>query len=258
MPNISFDESFSLNNKVALVTGAASGIGLEIARMFARKGADIAAFDMADTAELGAYVKDQGRKFWAYQGDITLSQDINNAVQGALDFYDRIDILINCVGVGLVDYAENLSEEIWDTTMNINLKGTFLMSQAVGRSMIKNGGGRIISIASQAGITAMEKHLAYGVSKAGIIYMTKLLGYEWAKYNIRCNAISPTIILTPLGERVWNNPEGDKMKSRIPINRFGMPNEVAASALFLASDAADLITGENLVIDGGFSIYQGV
>jgi len=249
-----FDENFSLQGKTAFITGAASGIGLEIAKMYARKGADIIAFDLADTSDLGEYVKTQGSDFLGYQGDITRYDDIQASVNMSVAKFRRIDILVNCAGVGLIDKAEDLSEEIWDTTMNINLKGPFRLTQVVGRHMIENGGGKIISIASQAGIVAMDKHIAYGVSKAGIIYMTKLLALEWGKYNITANAISPTVILTPLGRRVWENKEGEEFKKKIPAGRFGYPEEVAACAVFLASDAANLINGANLVIDGGFTI----
>lgn len=249
-----FDENFSLFGKTALITGAASGIGLCIAKMYARKGADIIAYDIADTQELERYVRGLDRMFLSLQADITIKEQSERAVEEALKVFPKIDILVNCAGVGLIDKAERLSEEIWDKTMDINLKGPYLLTQIVGRTMIKNGGGKIILIASQAGIVAMDKHLAYGVSKAGLIYMAKLFGLEWASYNICTNAISPTVILTPLGERVWDNPDGEAFKKKIPVGRFGYPEEVAACAVFLASDAANLINGENLVIDGGFTI----
>jgi len=249
-----FDENYSLAGKTALVTGAANGIGIEISKMYARKGANIVAFDIVDTTELGEYVREQGCEFLGIEADVTKKEQMQAGVDAAIKQFGKIDILVNNAGVGLVDKAEDLSEENWDTTMAINLKGPFLLSQMVGKTMIQNGGGRILFIASQAGIMAMDKHLSYGVSKAGIIYMTKLLGLEWAKYNIGVCAISPTVILTPLGERVWNNPDGEAFKKKIPAGRFGYPQEVAACAVFLASGAADLITGENLVIDGGFTI----
>jgi glycerol dehydrogenase len=249
-----FDENFSLEGKRALITGAASGIGLEISKMYARKGADIIAFDLTEAAELKKYVESQGRSFMICQGDITKIEDIQNAVDLAIAEYGKIDILVNCAGVGLIDKAEDLSEDIWDKTMSINLKGSFRMTQVVGRTMLKNGGGKIICIASQAGIVALEKHVAYGCSKAAIIQMVKQFALEWARNNINVNAISPTVILTPLGERVWNNPTGDAFKQTIPARRFGYPEEVAACTVFLASDAARLINGANLVIDGGFTI----
>lgn len=248
-----FDENFSLKGKIAFITGAASGIGYQIAQMYARKGADVIAFDLGNVKELERYVNEQGRDFLSLTADITNRNETQVAVDRAFEQFGRIDILVNCVGVGLVDKAENISEEMWDITMNVNLKGTFMITQMIGRYMIRQGGGKIISLASQAGIVAMEDHIAYGISKAGIIYMTKLLGYEWAKYDINVTCVSPTIILTPMGKSVWNNPKGDAMKKKIPAGRFGYPQEVAACAVFLASDAASLINGENLVIDGGFT-----
>ena len=254
MPFTGFNEDFSLAGKHAVISGAASGIGLEISKMFARKGADIVAFDLTEATELETYVTGLGRSFLGFAGSVTSKSDIQTMVDAAIEKFGTIDILVNCAGIGLIDHAENLSEDMWDKTLNVNLKGPFLMSQTVGRTMIANKSGKIVNIASQAGIVAMDKHIAYGASKAALINMTKVLAFEWAKYNIQTNAISPTIVLTPLGERVWNNPAGDEFKTHVPAGRFAYPEEVAACALFLASQAADMINGENLVIDGGFTI----
>ncbi len=248
-----FDDNFLVTDKSVLISGGASGIGFEIAKMFARRGADIAIFDLQGSDELEEYVLGQGRKFMAVKADITSIEQINAAVESVMEGFGKIDVLINSAGVGLVDKAEDISEKMWDTTMNVNLKGTFMLTQAVGRKMIKQGYGKVISLASQAGIIALEEHIAYGISKAGIIYMTKVLGFEWAKHNITVNCISPTVILTPMGKSVWENPKGEAMKSKIPIGRFGYPEEVAACAAFLACDAANLINSENIVLDGGFT-----
>jgi NAD(P)-dependent dehydrogenase (short-subunit alcohol dehydrogenase family) len=249
-----FNEDFSLEGKNALVTGAASGIGLEICKMFARKGANIIAFDLDESAALKEYVEKAGRKYIGYSGNVTQKNVVDEAVTDAIEKFGRIDILVNCAGIGIIDNAEDLKEDIWDKTLNVNLKGPFLMSQAVARTMIKNGGGKIVNMASQAGVVALDKHIAYGASKAALINVTKVCALEWAKYNIRVNAISPTVVLTPLGERVWDNPQGDAFKKLVPAGRFAYPQEVAACAVFLSSDAADMINGENLVIDGGYTI----
>jgi len=250
-----FNEDFSLSGKTALITGAANVIGLAIARMFARKGADIIAFDKApDLSDLESYVTKQNVRFLGQSGDMKDKVSLQNTVDAAIRRFERIDILINCAGVGFTDPAEDMPEDIWDLTMDINLKGPFLMSQIVGRTMIKNGGGKIINIASQAGIVALDKHVAYSTSKAGLIMLTKILALEWGKYNIRTNAISPTVILTEMGEKHWSGEVGERFKKLIPAGRFGYPDEVAACAVFLASNAADLINGENLVIDGGYTI----
>ncbi len=249
-----FDENFSLAGKNALVTGASSGIGYEIARMYVRKGAALATFDLHACPELESYCREQGVKYLACTGDITQEADIQKTVQTVEQFFGKIDILVNSAGTGGVDHADTLSEELWDKVLAINLKGSVRMAQAVGRSMLKNGGGKIINMGSQAGVVALDKHLAYGASKAGIIYATKQLALEWAQHNINVNCISPTVILTPMGAETWNNPEGEAFKQTIPAKRFGYPQEVAAAAVFLASDAASLMNGANLVMDGGFTI----
>ena len=163
-------------------------------------------------------------------------------------------ILVNCAGVVFLDDAENLSDEYWDTTIAVNLKAPFVLSQLTARQMIKQKSGCIINIASQAGFIALDKHIAYTASKAAIIGITKVMAAEWAEYGIRVNAISPTVILTELGKKAWAGAVGDAMKKKIPAGRFGYPEEVAACAVFLASDAAGMITGSNLVIDGGYTI----
>lgn len=249
-----FDESFSLKGKIALITGASSGIGMEIVKMYARRGADVAAFDLSPNGELEEYVCSLGRRYAQIQGDVSSSSDVSSAVEDVRAAFGRIDILVNSAGIGSVVKAEDISEDEWDKVLNINLKGSFLMSQAVGRTMLRQGGGKIVCISSKAGVVAMDGHIAYGCSKAALIHMVKQFAFEWARHNINVNAISPTVILTPLGEKHWNNPKGEAMKAAIPARRFGYPEEVAACAVFLASDAANLIHGANLVVDGGFTI----
>lgn len=249
-----FNESFSLSGKTAVITGAASGIGIEIVKMFARKGADIVAVDVNKVDELEEYVKSQGMRYLAVEGDITKDESITQIVEDAISYFGKIDILVNCAGVGILEPCEDSTKKVWEFTLGVNLTGSTNLALAIGKTMIKNGGGSIINLASQAGVVALEGHLAYGVSKAGLIQMTKQLALEWGKYHIRVNAISPTVILTPMGEKNWNNEKGEEFKKRIPIGRFGYPEEIAACAVYLASDASSLFNGANLVIDGGFTI----
>jgi NAD(P)-dependent dehydrogenase (short-subunit alcohol dehydrogenase family) len=249
------DISFSLKGKVALITGGARGIGKAIAVLFAQNGARNVLVDLDPVVESVAQeISTLGDKSIAAVADITRKDEVEKAVAVALREFGTIDILVNNAGVAYLDDAENLSEEYWDKTMAVNLKAPFLLAQAVGRVMIQKKRGKIINIASQAGVIALDKHVAYCASKAGLIGMAKVLALEWAEFGINVNAIAPTVILTELGKKAWAGEVGEAMKKKIPLRRFGYPEEVAAAALYLASPASDLVTGETLVIDGGYTI----
>ncbi|MBF2467462.1 D-threitol dehydrogenase [Listeria welshimeri] len=248
-----FDKDFNITDKVAVVTGAASGIGKAMAELFSEKGAYVVLLDIKeDVKDVAAKINPS--RTLALQVDITKKENIEKVVAEIKKVYPKIDILSNSAGVALLEKAEDLPEEYWDKTMELNLKGSFLMAQIIGREMIATGGGKIVNMASQASVIALDKHVAYCASKAAIVSMTQVLAMEWAPYNINVNAISPTVILTELGKKAWAGQVGEDMKKLIPAGRFGYPEEVAACALFLVSDAASLITGENLIIDGGYTI----
>ncbi|HAC0718324.1 TPA_asm: D-threitol dehydrogenase, partial [Listeria monocytogenes] len=232
---------------------AASGIGKAMAELFSEKGAYVVLLDIKeDVKDVAAKINPS--RTLALQVDITKKENIEKVVAEIKKVYPKIDILANSAGVALLEKAEDLPEEYWDKTMELNLKGSFLMAQIIGREMIATGGGKIVNMASQASVIALDKHVAYCASKAAIVSMTQVLAMEWAPYNINVNAISPTVILTELGKKAWAGQVGEDMKKLIPAGRFGYPEEVAACALFLVSDAASLITGENLIIDGGYTI----
>ncbi|EDO0910628.1 D-threitol dehydrogenase [Listeria monocytogenes] len=248
-----FDKDFNITDKVAVVTGAASGIGKAMAELFSEKGAYVVLLDIKeDVKDVAAKINPS--RTLALQVDITKKENIEKVVAEIKKVYPKIDILANSAGVALLEKAEDLPEEYWDKTMELNLKGSFLMAQIIGREMIATGGGKIVNMASQASVIALDKHVAYCASKAAIVSMTQVLAMEWAPYNINVNAISPTVILTELGKKAWAGQVGEDMKKLIPAGRFGYPEEVATCALFLVSDAASLITGENLIIDGGYTI----
>ncbi|MGW3614792.1 SDR family oxidoreductase [Micromonospora sp. NPDC005163] len=161
---------------------------------------------------------------------------------------------MNSAGVALLAPAEELSLSSWNTTLAVNLTGAFVLSQAVGRVMLGQGRGKVINLASQAASVALLEHAAYCASKFGLVGLTKVLASEWAGRGVTANTISPTVVLTDLGRKAWAGPKGDAHKAEIPTGRFAFPEEIAATAVFLASDAADMINGADLVVDGGFTI----
>jgi NAD(P)-dependent dehydrogenase (short-subunit alcohol dehydrogenase family) len=166
-----------------------------------------------------------------------------------------IDILVNSAGIVDLAPAEDISLAAWDRTLAVNLTGSFLMAQAVGRAMIARGkGGRIVNLASQAGSVAIEGHVAYCASKFAIIGVTRTLALEWGRHGITVNSISPTVVLTDLGRKAWDGPKGEAMKALIPTGRFAEPHEIASAAVFLASDEAAMINGADLLVDGGYTV----
>jgi NAD(P)-dependent dehydrogenase (short-subunit alcohol dehydrogenase family) len=247
------DLDFSLKGKNALITGGASGIGFAVARFFAEKGVNLVVADI--NSEADAIVKKLGRRNIALTGDVTDGNYRKRVVNAAVETFGGIDILVNSAGIGVLDRAESLSEEIWDKTIEVNLKASFMMAQAVGAYLIGHKKpGCIVNIASQAGTIALDGHVAYSASKGGIISMTKVLAGEWGKYGIRVNAVSPTVVLTELGKVAWGGAAGDAFKKLMPSERFAEPDEIAAVIAFLCSDNAAMITGHNLIVDGGYTI----
>ncbi|MBB4002089.1 MAG: D-threitol dehydrogenase [Aurantimonas endophytica] len=248
------DLNFGLPDRVALVTGAGSGIGAAIASALAAKGARIALLDVNEAAAQ-AHAATLGGESRAFRCDVSDQASVETAVAAVRDAFGRIDIAVNSAGIVALAPAEELSVDAWDRTIAINLKGTFLVSQAVGRIMIAAGTrGRIINLASQAGTVAIDEHAAYCASKFGVIGLSKTLAAEWGKHGITVNTISPTVVLTELGKQAWAGAKGEAAKQRIPTGRFAFPEEVAAAAVFLASDGAQMINGADLLIDGGYTI----
>lgn len=249
---------FTLEGKIAIVTGAARGIGREIALVFAFSGAHLILVDVLkeELMKTAQEVDRAGRKNLSIVADLSMVKEIERLVRDTLNEFDRIDILVNNAGVIDNNPATEVTEEQWDKTLSVNLKGLFFLSQAVGRHMIKRKRGKIVNIASQAGVIALDNHAAYSASKAGVISITRTLALEWGKFNINVNAIAPTVILTPLGKKAWSDPQArSEMLKKIPLGRFGQPSEVASIALFLASEASNLITGSTIMADGGYTVH---
>ncbi len=249
--------SFDLGGKVALVTACGKGIGRACALAMAEAGADLilGLRDQADGPALVTEIQSLGRRALALQMDVSKMDEIRAAVEAGGKHFGRIDILVNNAGIGVPNPAEKVTEKDFDETLAVNLKGTFFVSQTVGKMMIAQKFGRIINISSQAGFIALPTESIYCMTKAAVSHLTKCLALEWAPYNITVNAVAPTFIKTA-GTVKWLSDEAF-MKSviqRIPLGRVGEPADVAGTVVFLASPAAGLITGETIMIDGGWTI----
>jgi D-threitol dehydrogenase (NAD+) len=240
------DLSFSLDGKVAVITGGASGIGAAIASAYAAKGAKVVILDLTVPSEPGDVA--------AFACDVTDQASVVAAVDQVMQLHGRIDVLVNSAGVVQLAPAEELSLSAWNTTLAVNLTGAFLLCQTVGRIMLEQRHGKVINLASQAASVALLAHAAYCASKFGLVGLTKVLASEWAGRGVTANTISPTVVLTDLGRKAWEGPKGARLKEEIPTGRFAYPEEIAAAAVFLASDAADMINGADLLVDGGYTI----
>ena len=253
--NTPYSQAFDLSGKVALITGGASGIGWAISELFAAQGASLALLDLTPEVHSALERLPGGpERHFAVQTDLSDTSSLEKAVSSVLEHFPRVDILVNNAGVALLEEAVSLSEAQWDATLAINLKAPFFLAQALGKTMIARGRGRIVNLASQASVIALERHAAYCASKAGLVSLTQVLAAEWARFGVTVNAISPTVVETELGKKAWAGEVGEAMKKKIPLGRFGRPEEIAALALYLVSDHAALITGENILIDGGYTI----
>ena len=248
---------FDLQGKIALVTGAARGLGRAIALALAEAGADVALGLRDRTSDSGvtAEITARGRRPLPLQMDMTSTAQIRKAVDQTAQNFGRLDILVNNTGIGPDNLAENVSEEDFDQTVAINLKGTFFACQAAGRIMIQQKSGCIINMSSQAAFAALPTESVYCMTKAGISHLTKCLAVEWGKYNITVNAVAPTFIHTPGTQPALADPgfRQDVIDRIAALHRIGEPIEVAGAVVFLASPAASLITGHTLVIDGGWT-----
>ncbi|MCL0075661.1 glucose 1-dehydrogenase [Dehalococcoidia bacterium] len=248
---------FSLEGKVALITGGGRGIGKAAALGLARAGADVAVASrkLPDLEKAAEEIKGLGRKSLAIAVHVGRLEEISNLVDQVKAEFGRIDILVNNAGTNpVMDPALEIGERAWDSIMNLNLKGLFFLSQAVARVMKEQGGGAIVNVSSVEGITPSILPV-YSISKAGVIMATKVMAQEWAQYNIRVNAVAPGLTRTGFSEALWSSPAIlEVAMSRTPMRRIGEPEEMVGAIVFLASESASYVTGQVLAIDGGSTI----
>jgi NAD(P)-dependent dehydrogenase (short-subunit alcohol dehydrogenase family) len=248
---------FDLTGDIALVTGAARGLGRAISLAFAHAGADVALGlrDVTSGSGLAKEIEATGRRALPLQMDMTRLDEVSRAVDDTVAHFGRLDILVNNAGLGPENAAENVRVEDFDLTLAVNLKGTFFASQAAGRVMIRQQRGCIVNMSSQAGFVALPTESVYCMTKAAIAHLTKCLAVEWGKHNIRVNAVAPTFIRTPGTEPALADPafRTDVIERIAGLHRIGEPMDVAGAVVFLASPAASLITGHTILIDGGWT-----
>ncbi len=248
---MNWQERFSIQSKTALVTGASSGIGAEIVRVFSQAGAQVIASGQS-VERLDALAEET--KCAVLPGDISTVEGCETLVDETLARHERVDILVNSAGVAIVGPAHDFDPADWDRTMAINLRAPFLLSKGFASGMIAERAGKIINVSSQTGVIALPDHAAYAASKGGLNALTKSLMTELAPHNIQVNAICPTVVMTDMGREIWSPPEkSGPMIAATPLGRFGEPVEIADMALYLASPASDLVNGALMMIEGGYS-----
>ncbi len=249
---------FDLSGKVALVTGASKGLGRAMALGLARAGCDLAlcARDEAGLLETRAAVEALGIRAEPFGLDVLSRESVGAAVAAVAASFGKIDVLVNNAGVNVRKTTLDLAEEEWDRVLDTNLKGYFLVARAVAPHMIRRGRGKVIHLSSIFGAVGMNNQLAYACSKGGINQMTKVMAIEWAPHNIQVNAIGPTYFETPLVAQLRNDPERFRfINERTPMGRWGQPEELEGTVIFLASKASDFITGQTIYVDGGWTIW---
>ncbi len=250
--DLAFDRVFDFSGKTVLVTGGANGIGRSIAELFAERGARLALIDKSPS--VADVAKTLGASALAVVADISDDGQVAQAIGSIVAETGRIDVLINNAGIGSTEPAELGTTANWNQIIDVNLSGQYFVAREVGRRMLESGGGRIVMMASQAAVVGLDGHSAYSASKAGVLGMMRCMALEWGGRGITINAISPTVVQTEMADIHWGGEKGRRARAEIPVGRFALPREIAYAALFLSSNAAAMINGANLVIDGGFTI----
>ena len=247
---------FDLTGKVAIVTGTSRGLGQYFGRALAGAGADlvITSRNIDALQNFKAEVEDLGRRAVPVKLDVLSKPDIDAMVETALEAYGKIDILVNNAGVNIRNPAVDVPWEDWDLIVDTDLKGQFFCAAAVAKPMIERGYGRIINIGSATTVFGMEGIVPYCASRGGVVQMTKALAAEWGRHGISVNVLSPGWFKTDLNKALYEDPEWlATITARIPMERPGLPNDMDGTVVFLASEAATYVTGQNIVVDGGFT-----
>jgi NAD(P)-dependent dehydrogenase (short-subunit alcohol dehydrogenase family) len=255
-------KAMKLKGKIALITGSTRGMGKAFALGLAKEGADVIinGRDLEKAKAVAKEIEGVGVRSMGVGANVSVSKDVTGMVDEVVRQWGRIDILVNNAGINpFILETEKIKEEGWDQVLDVNLKGVFLCCQAVGRQMIKQGGGRIINISSAAGILGEQGLLPYCVSKAGVMTLTRILAYEWSKYNVAVNAIAPGFIAGGMNTPILNKEIlVSGLTQQVPIKRLANPEEIVKIALFLASDDSAYINGTTIVADGGMTGYHPV
>ena len=254
---VSVLDKFRIDGKVALVTGGSRGLGRTMAMALAEAGADVAI--TGRTKESGEQTaaeiaKATGRRCQVYQADVTIAADVERLAGAVEGDYGRVDILVNNAGTNIRGAIEQLTEADWDAVVDTNLKGPFLCARAIGPGMVRRGWGRVINLGSVLGVIALAGRAPYASSKAGIINLTRVLALEWAGTGVTANAICPGAFGTEMNRQLLDDPvKYQEFVKRIPMGRWGEPEELGGAVVFLASDAATYVTGSALFVDGGWT-----
>lgn len=249
---------FSLEGKVAIVTGGSRGIGKEIALALAKAGADVAviARNEKDLSEVSQEIRQLGREVLAVPMDLVNVEEISDKVELIHRHFGKIDILVNNAGINIPKPALEVTEDDWDSVLEINLKSAFFMSKSVGSYMVQRNQGKIINMSSQMAFVGYYKRAAYCSSKGGLMQMTRALAIEWAKHNVNVNSIAPTFIETPMTKPMFADQSFlDDVLGRIPLGRLGTSNDLIGAVIYLSSQASDLVTGHTLTVDGGWTVW---
>jgi NAD(P)-dependent dehydrogenase (short-subunit alcohol dehydrogenase family) len=248
-------DSYRLEGKTALVTGSGQGLGREIALAFARNGANLVLADVVYPEQTTRQIEEVGVRCTSIHADVSDESNVMRLAEMAISECGRVDILVNNAGLSQLTYtaSEDLSVDEWDRVIHVNLRGTFLCCKHIGRSMIGNGGGNIVNIASTAGISGVPRAPAYCASKAGVILLTKSLALEWARHGIRVNAVAPHYLETELTKDLRNSEKVyHGLINAIPMKRFGKTSEVIGAVLFLCTNGSSFTTGSVISVDGGY------